>query len=220
VNLAVAATVAALVFPAELPDKTFIASLVLSTRFRPLLVWLGVAGAFVVHAAIAVGAGSLLRLLPHEAVQIVVAVLFAGGAAYLLFVPESAEEDKGEQVAEAAPGQAQPVTPGRAQPVTPGRAEPGEPGGASVRRALLTSFGVVFVAEWGDLTQILTANLAARYHDPLAVFTGATVGLWAVAAIAVVAGRALPRLIPLTLIRRLAGIALLGFAVASAVSAA
>ncbi len=211
-NLAVAATVAALVFPAELPDKTFIASLVLSTRFRPLLVWLGVAGAFVVHAAIAVGAGSLLRLLPHEAVQIVVAVLFAGGAAYLLFVPESAEEDKGEQVAEAAPGQA--------QPVTPGRAEPGEPGGASVRRALLTSFGVVFVAEWGDLTQILTANLAARYHDPLAVFTGATVGLWAVAAIAVVAGRALPRLIPLTLIRRLAGIALLGFAVASAVSAA
>jgi len=212
VNLAVAATVAALVFPAELPDKTFIASLVLSTRFRPLLVWLGVAGAFVVHAAIAVGAGSLLRLLPHEAVQIVVAVLFAGGAAYLLFVPESAEEDKGEQVAEAAPGQA--------QPVTPGRAEPGEPGGASVRRALLTSFGVVFVAEWGDLTQILTANLAARYHDPLAVFTGATVGLWAVAAIAVVAGRALPRLIPLTLIRRLAGIALLGFAVASAVSAA
>jgi len=212
VNLAVAATVAALVFPAELPDKTFIASLVLSTRFRPLLVWLGVAGAFVVHAAIAVGAGSLLRLLPHEAVQIVVAVLFAGGAAYLLFVPESAEEDKGEQVAEAAPGQA--------QPVTPGRAEPGEPGGASVRRALLTSFGVVFVAEWGDLTQILTANLAARYHDPLAVFTGATVGLWAVAAIAVVAGRALLRLIPLTLIRRLAGIALLGFAVASAVSAA
>jgi len=212
VNLAVAATVAALVFPAELPDKTFIASLVLSTRFRPLLVWLGVAGAFVVHAAIAVGAGSLLRLLPHEAVQIVVAVLFAGGAAYLLFVPESAEEDKGEQVAEAAPGQA--------QPVTPGRAEPGEPGGASVRRALLTSFGVVFVAEWGDLTQILTANLAARYHDPLAVFTGATVGLWAVAAIAVVAGRAPPRLIPLTLIRRLAGIALLGFAVASAVSAA
>jgi len=212
VNLAVAATVAALVFPAELPDKTFIASLVLSTRFPPLLVWLGVAGAFVVHAAIAVGAGSLLRLLPHEAVQIVVAVLFTGGAAYLLFVPESAEEDKGEQVAEAAPGQA--------QPVTPGRAEPGEPGGASVRRALLTSFGVVFVAEWGDLTQILTANLAARYHDPLAVFTGATVGLWAVAAIAVVAGRALPRLIPLTLIRRLAGIALLGFAVASAVSAA
>lgn len=211
-NLAVAATVAALVFPAELPDKTFIASLVLSTRFPPLLVWLGVAGAFVVHAAIAVGAGSLLRLLPHEAVQIVVAVLFAGGAAYLLFVPESAEEDKGEQVAEAAPGQA--------QPVTPGRAEPGEPGGASVRRALLTSFGVVFVAEWGDLTQILTANLAARYHDPLAVFTGATVGLWAVAAIAVVAGRALPRLIPLTLIRRLAGTALLGFAVASAVSAA
>ncbi len=218
-NLAVAATVAALVFPAELPDKTFIASLMLSTRFRPVFVWLGVAGAFVVHAAIAVGAGSLLRLLPHEVVAIVVAVLFAGGAIYLLFVPESAEEEKGEEVAEAPPGAAEPgeaAEPG-GPALAPGAAEPGE---ASVRRALLTSFGVVFVAEWGDLTQILTANLAARYHDPLAVFTGATVALWAVAAIAVVAGRALPRLIPLALVRRLAGIALLGFAVASAVSAA
>ncbi len=206
-----AATVAALVFPAELPDKTFVASLVLGTRFRPLLVWMGVAGAFVLHAGIAVGAGSLLTLLPHEAVQIVVAVLFAAGAAYLLLVPESAEEHKGRELA------SRPESP-PSQP--PEAAAPTELAAPPAGRVLLTSFGVVFLAEWGDLTQILTANLAARYHQPLAVFTGATVALWAVAAIAVAAGRGLPRLVPLPLVRRLAGGALLGFAVASAVSAA
>ena len=41
-DLAVAATTFALIFPVELPDKTFVASLVLATRYRPLLVWVGV----------------------------------------------------------------------------------------------------------------------------------------------------------------------------------
>jgi len=44
---------------------------------------------------------------------------------------------------------------------------------------------VVFVAEWGDITQFTTANLAARY-DPLLVFAGATLGLWAVAAVEII----------------------------------
>ena len=49
-------------------------------------------------------------------------------------------------------------------------------------------FAVVFVAEWGDLTQLATAALAARYPAPLIVFAGATLALWAVAAIAVFVG--------------------------------
>ena len=40
---------------------------------------------------------------------------------------------------------------------------------ASHRRVMVTAFLVIFLAEWGDLTQILTANLAAHYHDPLSV---------------------------------------------------
>ena len=49
-------------------------------------------------------------------------------------------------------------------------------------------FVVVFIAEWGDLTQIATAALAARYAAPVAVFVGATAALWSVSAIAVLVG--------------------------------
>ena len=70
----------ALLIPAELPDKTFVATLVLSTRFPPLWVWLGVSAAFAVQTTIAVVAGQLLTLLPHTPVQLVTAALFALGA--------------------------------------------------------------------------------------------------------------------------------------------
>lgn len=62
---------------AELPDKTMIATIVLSSRSRPLPVWIGAALAMVVNAAVAVLAGRLLELLPHRWVEAVVAALFA-----------------------------------------------------------------------------------------------------------------------------------------------
>jgi putative Ca2+/H+ antiporter (TMEM165/GDT1 family) len=47
------------------------------------------------------------------------------------------------------------------------------------------SFVVIFIAEWGDVTQPVTASLAARYHDhPVLVFTSATSALWLVNALA------------------------------------
>ena len=72
------------VFLAELPDKTMVASLVLTTRYRrPLAVWTGVSIAFVLHVVLAVSIGSLLRQLPERPVQLVVAVLFlVGGVLY------------------------------------------------------------------------------------------------------------------------------------------
>jgi putative Ca2+/H+ antiporter (TMEM165/GDT1 family) len=48
-----------------------------------------------------------------------------------------------------------------------------------------TSFLVILAAEFGDLTQFVTANLAAKYQDPLSVGLGAVLGLWAVAALAI-----------------------------------
>jgi putative Ca2+/H+ antiporter (TMEM165/GDT1 family) len=83
VSLAVAATVFVLLFPAELPDKTALASLILGSRYRPGFVFAGVA-AFALHVAFAVAVGSLLTLLPHRAVELVVAVLFLAGALLLL----------------------------------------------------------------------------------------------------------------------------------------
>src|SRR5580704_768605 len=187
----IALTVFALIFVAELPDKTMIATLIMGSRYRPVLVWLGATLAFGVHAALAVAVGQLLQLLPHRWVEEVTALLFAAGAAYLLLVPEKEAEEQGEREADTA------------------------------RRGLRTvtlAFVVIFVGEFGDLTQILTANLAAKYHQPVAVFVGAFAGLASVAALGAFGGRALLRVLPLAVIRKAGGVLLAGFAVYSLVS--
>jgi len=196
-SLAVAAIAFGVVFLAELPDKSMVASLVLGTRYRPLYVWVGAAAAFAVHVVIAVAAGGALSLLPHRVVEGIVAVLFLAGAALLLFGNESHEEEKGVdetgQVVElAAP---------------------------TLRRVASVSFAVIFVGEWGDITQIATANLAAKYHDPIGVGIGALLGLWTVVAIGVVAGSKLVERVPLALVRRITGVILAVLGVVSAVAA-
>ena len=185
-QFSVIATVFAIIFVAELPDKTMIATLIMGSRYRPLLVWIGATVAFGIHAAVAVAVGQLLQLLPHKWIEGVTALLFAAGAAYLLFVPESREEEEGEEEADSA------------------------------RKGLKTvgaAFLVIFVGEFGDLTQILTANLAAKYHAPAEVFIGAFAGLAAVAAVGAFGGRALLRVLPLAVIRKAGGVLLAGFAV-------
>ena len=185
-QFSVIATVFAIIFVAELPDKTMIATLIMGSRYRPLLVWIGATVAFGIHAAVAVAVGQLLQLLPHKWIEGVTAVLFAAGAAYLLFVPESREEDEGEEEADSA------------------------------RKGLKTvgaAFLVIFVGEFGDLTQILTANLAAKYHAPAEVFIGAFAALASVAAVGAFGGRALLRVLPLAVIRKAGGVLLAGFAV-------
>lgn len=189
-------TVAAVIFLAELPDKSMFASLVLGTRYRPLYVWLGVASAFLVHVVIAVTAGSLLHLLPHRLVQSVVAVLFLAGAALVLFSVEE-EESEAEQAQENAEKGALP---------TP------------FWRVFLTSFTVIFLGEWGDITQIATANYAAKY-DPLTVAVGATLGLWLVSGLGVVLGAKLLKYVNVRLLQRITAAILVIFAIISAISA-
>ena len=171
-----------LIFFGELPDKTMFASLLLASRGRPLAVWVGAALAFVVHVVIAVSIGvGLFHVLPHRAVDALVAVLFAVGAA-LAFLESAAEEEEvaEEVVAETA---------------------------LRVHRVIATAFVVIFLAEWGDLTQVLTANLAARYHAPLSVGLGAVLALLSVSAIATFSGRQLVRVLPGALLRRITGVA-------------
>jgi putative Ca2+/H+ antiporter (TMEM165/GDT1 family) len=189
-NLAIAATVFAVVFPAELPDKTALASLILGSRYRPAWVYAGVAAAFAVHVALAIAAGSLLGLLPHRPLEIIVAVLFAAGAVLLLRGRH--EDDEQMEVKGSQPG---------------------------FWRVAGTSFMVILVAEFGDLTQIATATLAARYHDPASVATGAVLALWAVAGLAIAGGRGLLKLIPLTWISRIAAVIMLVLAGISLVAA-
>jgi putative Ca2+/H+ antiporter (TMEM165/GDT1 family) len=184
VSLVVIATVFVLVFLAELPDKTALASLVLGTRYRPLYVFTGAATAFVVHVALAIAAGGLLALLPHRALEGVVAGLFLIGAVLLLRGRPEEEEEEDLEIKEGT-----------------------EP---TFLRVSSTAFLVILVAEFGDLTQILTANLAARYHhDVFSVALGAVLALWAVAGLAIVGGRSLLRVVPLTVITRIAALIML-----------
>ena len=137
----------------ELPDKTLVATLVLSTRYRHRPVLAGVAVAFAVQCVIAVVAGGLLHLLPRRAVEGAVAALFAIGAA--LLIRESFGADDDVEV-DAATSQVP----------------------ASSRRIALTSFGVLFAAEWGDASQLATAGLTARLNEPVAVGIGAWSRSW------------------------------------------
>jgi putative Ca2+/H+ antiporter (TMEM165/GDT1 family) len=178
----------------ELPDKTLVATLVLSTRYRPRPVLAGVAVAFAVQCAIAVTAGGILHLLPRRAVEAAVAVLFLLGA--ILLIRESLGEPEHVDPAEQAERQR-----------------------ASFVRIAATSFGVLFAAEWGDASQIATAGLSARQGEPVAVALGAWVALVLIATIAAVAGRVIVRRVPVRVVHRVAGLLLFAFAVVAAVAA-
>jgi putative Ca2+/H+ antiporter (TMEM165/GDT1 family) len=174
----------AVIFVAELPDKTALSALVLATRHRALPVLLGAAAALTIQSAVAVVAGSLLSLLPPRAVHIGSGVLFLVSA-IVMWVrhDDEAADDKG--------------------------------GGATgFGKSLWMSFSMVFLAEWGDLTQIATAGFAARTGKPLIVFGASTAALWAVSAIAVVIGNRAGRLLNPKLTKRVAAIlfALIGVA--------
>jgi putative Ca2+/H+ antiporter (TMEM165/GDT1 family) len=188
-----------LIFIGELPDKSAIASLVLGTRFPWRWVFAGVATAFLVHVVIAVIAGSALTLLPQRLLEAVVAVLFLVGA--VLIWREGNEDEEALEAEEEAELSAVPDT-------------------AGFWSIASLAFGVIFAAEWGDLTQILTANLAAKYDDPLSVAIGATLGLWAVGLLAILGGKTLLRVLPMKWITRVAAVIMTVLAVLSAVSAA
>jgi putative Ca2+/H+ antiporter (TMEM165/GDT1 family) len=189
-SLAICLTAFGLVLPAELPDKTTVAALVLGTRHRPLPVFAGVAAAFAVHVSLAVVAGSLLSLLPRRPLDAVVAGLFLLSAWLLLRHGDPSQKE--------AP----------AESVRPGSL-----------RVFAAGFAIVMVAEFGDLTQIVIANLAARYHDPVSVGLGSVLALWAVAALAITGGRGLMRVVPVRLVARLAAAAMTVMAVISVIGA-
>jgi putative Ca2+/H+ antiporter (TMEM165/GDT1 family) len=185
-----------LIFPVELPDKTFVAALVLSTRYRALPVWLGVGAAFGVQCLVAVSAGHAVSLFPDWTVQTVSIVMFLVGAAVLLRAAPHADEQESEQEEEF---------------------EQKAPAARTGFRAAGASFLVLFAAEWGDLSQILTLNLVAKYGSPVSVFIGSWAALLAVSGLAVLSGRVLLRYMSLSVLHYIAATVCLGFAIAGIV---
>jgi putative Ca2+/H+ antiporter (TMEM165/GDT1 family) len=172
-------SVFAVVFVAELPDKTALAALVLATRHRPAPVFLGAAAALTIQSGVAVGAGQLVSLLPERPVHVLAGLLFGVSAVVMWRREEddddsSAEDDRGDR--------------------------------GGFWRAAWTVFGVVFIAEWGDLTQLATAALAARYRAPWVVLASSALALWAVTGIAVFVGHHAGRLLDPNVTKRVAAV--------------
>ncbi|MEO6021347.1 MAG: TMEM165/GDT1 family protein [Knoellia sp.] len=185
IDLTTIAIVFATIFVVELPDKTFIATLVMATRFRPLLVWIGVVAAFFVQTLVAVAIGGVLSQLPKRPIEIFAALMFLIGGVLLLRGAGKADEEEAETEEEF-----------------------GEKGGTAPRagwKIVTFCFTVLFLAEWGDLSQILTASMVLRFDAPLSVFIGAFLALAAVSGLAAVLGRTLLQRIKLSTIRRVGG---------------
>ena len=183
-DLAVIALSFAAIFVVELPDKTFIATLVLSTRYRGILVWIGVGTAFAVQTLIAVSVGRVITFLPEDAVRVVAAAIFLVGA--ILLIREAPKADADEAKTEAA--------------FLEKTSEAKAGGGKTGLAAVVASFVVLFAAEWGDLSQLLTISLVGKYEDPVSVFAGAWGALLAVSALACIAGRWLLKHVSLRLV--------------------
>ncbi|MHB1472615.1 MAG: TMEM165/GDT1 family protein [Dermatophilaceae bacterium] len=193
-SFAIALTAFLLILPIELPDKTFIATLVLATRYKPLAVWIGVTSAFLVQTVIAATLGGLIGRLPRTPVEIFAGLMFLAGGLILIRGAGKADAEEAEIEHEF---------------------EAKAKAGVHGWRAVGASFLVLFVAEWGDLTQLLTAGLVVKYQDPVSVGVGAFLALATVSALGAVLGRALLKRIRLATVRRVGGSVCLLLAAAS-----
>lgn len=183
-----ALTAFALIFPIELPDKTFIATIVLATRLPARMVWLGVSAAFGVQCVVAVVAGRLITYLPERLVLSITGLAFLLGG--LILLRGAKDEKKEEEQEEEELG-------ARVQTEVRGK--------LSGYRAALFSFGIIFAAEWGDLSQILSAGLVAQGRDPLGVFVGSWSALVLVSGLGVLVGKRLTAHISVALVRQIGG---------------
>lgn len=206
-SFGVIAATFAVVAPAELPDKTFIAAITISARHRPLPVFFGVFFGLVVEAGIGVVAGGLVALAPHRVVDAITAFGFLAGGAYLALTKESSAERAGQAISTEEDSIASRVDARSATAVV-------------AWRLALTTFFVVFVAEMGDLTQIVIVNLAARTRDALSVFIGSVIAFALTSAVGVAIGRTITRVVPLAVVRKISAMILIGLGIWSALSAA
>jgi putative Ca2+/H+ antiporter (TMEM165/GDT1 family) len=181
------------IFLAELPDKTMIATLLLSTHFhRRLPVWFGVTLGYAVHVLLAVIFGTALSQLPKTPIHVVVGLLFLTGGVMTWRAGSSADHDETAKWSASM----------------------------SNARVVWTAASVILVAEFGDLTQLATAGFAARFDDPIAVGFGSIAALSSVSGLAVLAGGWLQKKVPLNKIQRAAAVLFVLIGIVTIVSAA
>jgi Ca2+/H+ antiporter, TMEM165/GDT1 family len=187
VNLELFVSTFVLITLAEMPDKTAIAILLMATRKNPYAIFIGVAFAFLVQTLVAVLFGHFLSLLPPYVVKVGGALMFLVFA-YLMWKDRNSIEE-------------------------PGGAAHGGGGRAGFLKTVWSSFIVIFIAEWGDLTQFATAALVAEYKDPLTIGVAATLALWFASTIAIVIGNRAKHFINPSRIKKIAAFAFVVIAI-------
>jgi putative Ca2+/H+ antiporter (TMEM165/GDT1 family) len=181
------------IFLAELPDKTMIATLLLSTHFhRRLPVWAGVTLGYATHVLLAVIFGTALSQLPKTPIHVLVGLLFLTGGVMTWRAGSSGDHDETAKWSASM----------------------------SNARVVWTAASVILVAEFGDLTQLATAGFAARFDDPIAVGFGSIAALSSVSGLAVLAGGWLQKKVPLNKIQRAAAVLFASIGIVTLMSAA
>jgi putative Ca2+/H+ antiporter (TMEM165/GDT1 family) len=190
--LAALAVSFAVIFVAELGDKSQLMALTFATRYRALSVLIGITVATAVVHAVSVGVGYLLGAsLPTVWINLAAAVAFVGFGFWTL---------RGDQLSSDEQDRAR------------------RSGGSAVLAASVA----FFLAELGDKTMLATITLATQYQGwggVIGVWAGSTVGMVVADGLAIVAGRLLGRSLPEKTIRIGAAVLFFGFGVWLAVEA-
>jgi len=175
-----------LTFVAELGDKTQLVILTLSAKYGFKPVFLGAASAFALLNALAVSVGVLLyEFVPDNVIKYTVSGVFILFGLFMLLPERKKEEcdDEDEEDTRKAHG------------------------------PLLTAFLLICLMELGDKTQLSLLALTAKYSQPLLVFIGGTLALWATSLIGALVGTGLGRFIPQVWMRRISGVIFIAFGI-------
>ena len=171
-----------LITVSEIGDKTFFIAMILAMQHSRRLVFAGAISALAAMTMLSVGVGQAASLLPDTYIHYAEIALFIIFGFKLLY---DATQMSSETCDVAVVGEAKEVVE---------KAEKQIKDPENIWGILLEAFVLVFVAEWGDRTQIATIALAAE-NNPIGVSIGAILGHAICAAIAVTSGRILAGLI-------------------------
>jgi len=156
-----------LIFVAELGDKTQLLTFALASKYSPSKVLLGVfIGTFSVNL-VSVVAGQLVGMaLPEFWIGLVAGLAFIGFGIWMFFGDEDEDEDEGE------------------------KRSPGKFG------IVITVAVTLFLAEMGDKTMLAAMTIASHEQKLIPVWLGASLGMFAANAIAVLVGVMLGKALP------------------------
>lgn len=184
----------AIIFVAELPDKTMISSVIMGSKMIPVRVFIGASAAFFLQVILAVTVGAAVSGVPRRPLEVGVGLVFLLGAILIVREIYAHETETEESRASAA-----------------------------ARRGFLAqvllAFGITFIGEFGDLTQIAAANLAAKTGDPLSVGVGSFAGLIAVTSIGIFFGAKVVSKVPIKMVQVVGSLLMAILGVASLISA-